>query len=293
MLNRLCRCCGLILALSLQIACGPSSTAHDPAAPRAVASTPTHLSETAHYSVTSTADQASTRDAGVTVEALYSAYIAFFDINLQSTELAPLRIRIYATRDEFQAHNRSRPWAERYYVEGVCHAYLDTGQPNPYHWLLHEAVHQLNRERTGFAKEKWINEGLASYFGSSRYVDGQLELGIPDYDSYPLWWLKRWQLSGDWSSDLQAQRVIALQSLITGQDGPPLDSTVNAHYLAYWSLTHFLLHYDNGTYAAGYRQLIEHGGSLQHFEQHIGPLHEVERAWYGYFLDQWRTARER
>lgn len=203
------------------------------------------------------------------------------------------RIRLYGDRAEFLANSRSRAWAEAYYADGVCHAYLDPTKPNPYHWLLHEAVHQLNREYAGIARERWINEGLATYFGSSRYADGRLSIGEPDLDAYPLWWLDRWELAGDWSTDVQGRRVIPLRTLITGQGEPSLDSAVNAYYLGWWSLTHFLLTHDDGRYAAGYRHLIEHGGSLEEFERLIGPVERVEAEWYAHFQRLVAGAKER
>lgn len=238
---------------------------------------------TPNYTILSTAEQAATHRAGMAAEGLFEAYSGFFD-DFSTPEAAPaLRIRLYASRSEFLAHSSSRPWAEAYYVDGVCHAYVDSSKPNPHHWLMHEAVHQLNRELTGYAKEQWINEGLATYFGSSRFVGGRLEPGVPDLDTYPLWWLKRWELAGDWASDVQSQRVIPLRTLITGQGGPGMDAAVNAYYLGWWSLTHFLLHYDEGRYAAGYHHLIRHGGTLAEFERLIGPVEQVEAEWYAHF----------
>ena len=244
---------------------------------------PAVRSETRHFAITADGGTVLVTEAGKASEALFRAYGDLFQVPVQSTgRLGRHQIRLYATRDEFKAHSRSRPWAEAYYVDGVSHAYLDPSKPNPYHWLLHEVVHQLNRELTGYAKEQWLNEGLATYLGSSRYADGRLEPGVPDLETYPLWWLKRWELSGDFAADVQAQRVIPLRALITGQGGPPLDATVNAHYLGWWSLTHFLLHHDGGRYAAGYHQLVLHCGSLADFERHIGPIKRIEPEWYAY-----------
>ena len=246
---------------------------------------------TANYTIASTAEAEATQRAGRAVEALYGSYVGFIGEPAPGSARSPLMVRLYRNRDEFLANSRSRPWAEAYYAEGVCHAYVDPDKANPYHWLLHEAVHQLNRELKGIARERWLNEGLASYFGSSRYADGRLELGVPDMDAYPLWWLERWELSGDWATDVRNQRVVPLRALITGQGGPPMDDSVNAHYLGWWSLTHFLLHYDEGRYAAGYRRLLEQDGSLAAFEQHIGPVERIEAEWYAYFQMAVRAAK--
>ena len=247
---------------------------------------------TAHYAIKSTAGEDVTRRAGHALEALHDSYAEFFADVGPSGASSPLRVRLYRDRNEFRANSRSRPWAEAYYADGVCHAYLDQEKSNPYHWLLHEAVHQLNRELRGIARERWINEGLATYFGSSRYADGRLEPGVPDMDAYPLWWLERWELSGDWATDVANQRVIPLRTLITGEGEPSLDAAVNAHYLGWWSLTHFLLHHEGGRYAAGFRSVIVQGGSLANFEHLVGPIEQIEAEWYRYFQQQVRSRRD-
>ena len=273
----------LALVLACLVGCGSADSVLETSSAGASEAPAARHVESAHYRITSTVDPASTQDAERALEALFAAYGEFFPRPATAEAPASLRVRLYRDRSELRANSRSRAWAEAYYVDGVCHAYLDSAKPNPYHWLLHEAVHQLNREFTGYAKDRWINEGLATYFGSSRYADGRLALGVPDPDTYPLWWLDRWELSGDWATDVQTHRVIPLRTLITGEGEPRLDAAVNAHYLGWWSLTHFLLHHEGGKHAAGYRQLIEHGGSLEAFEAAVGPLEEVEAAWYAYF----------
>lgn len=284
-----------ILIPGLLAIAGCGNEAPSPAAPAAgTATTPRVVqANTPHYSIASTADEAATQRAGLALDALFAAYSGFFQASIPSGAPQRMRVRLYGDRAEFVANNRSRPWAEAYYVDGVCHAYVDLTKANPYHWLLHEAVHQLNREKMGFAKEKWINEGLATYFGSSRYTDGRLSLGEPDLDAYPLWWLDRWELAGDWTTDVQRRRVIPLRTLITGRGEPSLDAAVNAYYLGWWSLTHFLLTHDDGRYTAGYRHLIEHGGSLEAFERLIGPVERVEAEWYAHFQGLVAGAKQR
>lgn len=276
------------LALVLLAGCGSAEAPAPPVAPPVsvpVAAT----TQSRHFEILSSADPAMTARAAAAAEALVDGYARSFPDMPEWPAAKKLQVRIYASREEFQVNNRSRPWAEAYYHRGVSHAYLDPGKPNPFHWLLHEVVHQLNREVTGYAKEKWINEGMATYFGSSLVADGRLQPGVMDLHAYPLGWLKRWPLSGDWDTDVQAGKVIPLRALITGQGGPPLDATVNAHYMAYWSLSHFLLHHDGGRHAAGYRELVRHGGSLPDFERHIGPVADIERDWYAYLLEKTGT----
>lgn len=275
----------LATAVVLLAGCGAAETPPPQVlpAPPAVA-TPT-ASQTPHFAIESTADPALTARAAIASEALYDAYDEFFG-GVPAPGAAKFKLRLYATRAEFQANNRSRPWAEAFYHRGLSHAYLDETGPNPFHWLLHETVHQLNRELTGYAKNKWINEGVATYFSSSQFSEGRLHPGVMDLDTYPLFWLDRWPLSGDWASDVQANRVIPLRALITGQGGPPIDATVNAHYLGYWSLSHFLMHHDGGRHADAYREMLRSGASLADFERLVGRIDAIEPQWYAYFVEK-------
>lgn len=238
--------------------------------------------DTAHYRIASTATAEQTARIGAASEQLYAAYRAFF---AETAPAAPtihrLSLVLYRNQQEFKAHNRSQPWAEAYYLAPSCHAYYAEGQRNPYHWMLHEATHQLSREVARFPKVRWVDEGLATYFGSSRVAQGRLQPGQIDRDTYPLWWLPHLALSGDLQADLRARRLIPLRDVIAGT-GPDISGYVNIYYLQFWSLTHFLFHYDGGRYAAGYHALIRRGGSLQDFETLIGPIEQVQEEWYGY-----------
>ena len=119
---------------------------------------------------------------GTAVEQLHVAWSQVF-ADMPRTH-APLRLVLYRTRAEFKANNRGVPWAEAIYRTPECHAYVADG-PNRVHWMVHEAAHQLSREVMGFKRERWIDEGLAGYFGASR-IDAQgLHPGTLDPNTYP------------------------------------------------------------------------------------------------------------
>lgn len=241
-----------------------------------------HTLNTAHYRIASTATTEQTARVGDASERLYAAYNTFFADALSGAAPAQrLSLVLYRNQQEFKAHNRSHPWAEAYYLAPSCHAYYAEGQRNPYHWMLHEATHQLSRELARFPKVRWVDEGLATYFGSSRLTQGRLQPGEIDHDTYPLWWLPHLALSGDLQADLRTRRLIPLRDVIAGT-GPDIGGHVNVYYLQFWSLTHFLFHYDGGRYASGYRALIRRGGTLEDFEALIGPVERVQAEWYTY-----------
>lgn len=244
------------------------------------------LIETAHYAITSTADAAQTQQVADAAEALYSAYAAFFPGKALSAPRNRLKLTLYAHQAQFKANNRSLPWAEAYYLRPICYAYYAKDESNPYHWMVHEATHQLNAEVSGFPKTRWVDEGLATYFGTSRIERGKLVPGKIDPGAYPIWWLTNSGLTGSLDKDIDEGNWVPIRALITGIDAPSIASNVNGYYIQYWGLSHFLFHGGNGRYAAGYKRLIAEGGSLANFERLIGPAERIEYEWYRYLQDR-------
>lgn len=241
---------------------------------------------TAHYAIAANTTEAQAQQAGAALEGLHAAWRAF--VPAGTPALAPgqrLQVALYRDRADFRAHNASRAWAQGYYRRPVCHAYFDVGASNPTHWLLHEATHQLDTEVAHFARTPWVEEGLASYFGMSRVVDGRVLPGVVDPGAYPVRWLDRVRLSGDLDRDLARRRLVPLRELIDS-DGPQAPYDVNPYYIGYWSLAHYLLHGEEGRHADAFRAMVAEGGSFEQFERRIGPVETVQKAWYAHLLEQ-------
>src|SRR5688572_4558154 len=242
--------------------------------------------DTAHYAIASNATPVQTQEVGQSLEALHAAYADFFAGQLPARAPgARLQVALYRDRDDFQRINNTRAWAHGYYRTPVCHAYYDARAGSPAQWILHEATHQLDTEWAGFARTPWIEEALASYFGTSRIEAGVMRPGELDTRSYPLRWLAGLNLSGDRERDLAAHRIVSLRELIQG-DGPQMRYDVNRYYLGYWSLAHYLLHGEEGRHAAAFRTMVAEGATLEAFEKHVGPVERVEAGWYAYLLEQ-------
>jgi hypothetical protein len=247
------------------------------------------IHDTPHYRIHTAASDAQTRDVATAVEALHRAYAEVF--GPLPAPNGRLQVVLYRDRNQFQAYNRSRPWAEAFYLAPYSHAYAATGRDNPHHWMVHEATHQLMREVSGFPRARWRDEGIATYFGASRLDADGLHPGTVDPHAYPIWWLARQTLSGEAARDIAEGGFLPLRVLVSGTGGPPLDRNVNLYYVHEWSLSHFLLHGDDGRHAAGYRRLLREGGGVDAFERHIGPLPRIEAAWYAYHLAWVRRAQ--
>jgi hypothetical protein len=246
------------------------------------------LHRTAHYTISSTATPAQTQQVGAAVEALHAAWLRHFGVAGAGSRL---HLVLYRDRAQFKAHNRSSPWAEAFYRNPACHAYVADGA-NPYHWMLHEATHQLGTQVAGLPRRRWIDEGVASYFGASRISEGVLVPGTFGADAYPIWWLSSVELDADVDKDIAAGRFIPLRALIT-DTGPDISRHVNQYYVQYWSLTHFLFHYQEGRHAQAYRELIASGGGLEEFQRRIGPVDAVQREWHAYLRALAQAQRER
>jgi hypothetical protein len=272
----------LLLAGVLATAATGWSRFHDSRPAEAVVR-PRHI-ETAHYTVYSYATPEQTRRITQAAEALHAAYGRVFADSLDAKAEAPrLQLVLYATRAQFKAHNRSSPWAEAFYQFPRCHAYYDDHAANPYHWMVHEATHQLNAEWAHMRLPKWIDEGVAAYFATSRIDHGVLHPGDIDPETYPTWWLPQLPLSGDLDRDLADGRLIPLYALITGT-GPDINHNVNLYYIEYWSLVHFLFEDEHGRHAAGFKALMKTKGSIDEFERLVGPVETMQRAWYAHLL---------
>ncbi len=246
--------------------------------------------ETDHYRISSTAARCQTVLIAERMEILYAAYSTFFSLDGKE---AKLKVKLYKDRGEFRRINKNISWEEAFYREPYCHAYYPAGKPNPYHWMVHEGTHQLNNEVARFKIAMWIDEGLAAYFGTSTIKDGKMMLGQSDADTYPIWWLPAMPLTGNIEHDLNKGQIIPLQSVITGKGGPNINKEFNLYYIHYWSLTHFLCHYKNGVYSAGFRHVIDEGGLLESFEKRIGPLDRIQVEWYEHLRRQVSEVKKR
>jgi len=225
------------------------------------------------FVVYSTATAEQTDEICTVSAAVYDAYLGFFgaDHDLPADHDA-LYVRLFGTRDEFRhVVLDDEGWAEGLYDGLYCNMYYDPEVPSPYHWFIHEATHQLNWEVARMNNVQWLEEGIASYFGTSRYEDGVLRLGEADADTYPVWWMPEWDLGS---------QVIPLETIVAGEGGPSMDEYFNYYYLEWWTLTHFLVHGGDGAYLPALHQMFDDPGlDVAAFEALVGPMDDVQADW--------------
>jgi hypothetical protein len=242
---------------------------------------PTLVLETAHYRIYSTAAPLQATNTARALEFLYHAYsnrLGFVKGFLP--EHSRLQVRLYKDRAEMRRVNPGLGWAEAYYQWPYCRAYFSDGEVNPYHWMLHESTHQLNREVAHLNLGQWLEEGVAEYFSTSQIHSNELAAGQIDLNTYPVWWLDDLATSSNLTANIANGSVIPLRSVITGRGGPSMNSKFNLYYLHWWTLTYFI--FETPKYRNQALPLIQRGGDLQSFEELIGPVDQVQAEWHDY-----------
>lgn len=191
-----------------------------------------------------------------------------------------LQLILYKDRDEMRGKNPGLGWAEAFYRKPYCRAYYSASETNPYHWMLHEAVHQLNEEVAHLDLAKWLEEGLAEYFSTSRIETNQLRLGRIDPNTYPIWWLDELATAPTLEENLKNGSVIPLREIVSGHGGPMMRTHFNLYYLHWWSLTYFV--FESSAHKDIAQQLLEQGGGLETFEKLVGPVEKVQGEWHAF-----------
>lgn len=242
---------------------------------------PTLVITTERYHISSTATPEQTEALGRAAEMQYRAYERMFSgLKTFRPPSEKLKMLLYRDRDEMRRINPGLGWAEAFYQKPYCRAYYSEGESNPFQWMLHEAVHQLNEEVAGLNLEHWLEEGVAEYFSVSRTRDGELRPGTIDPYTYPVWWKSTIATEGDLTKDLANGSIILLRVIITNDGGPSMSEKVNLYYLHWWTLAHYVFE----RHPAVARELVARGGSLESFEALIGPVETIQVAWYAHVL---------
>jgi hypothetical protein len=212
---------------------------------------------------------------------LYAAYSnRFATLSLFQTDHPKMQVRLYKDRAELRKINPGLGWAEAFYSPPYCRAYYSAEENNPFHWMLHESVHQMNHEVAHLRLEKWLEEGLAEYFSTSQLRSTGLALGMIDLSTYPVWWIDELATSARLEENLANGSVIPLRAIITNRGGPRMKSHFNLYYLHWWTLTHFI--FESETHRANAIELLRRGGDLAAFEELVGPVGQVQSEWHDY-----------
>lgn len=243
--------------------------------------------ETEHYLICSSATSEQTRTAACVAEGLCKSYTEFMrEAGIKTISSDKHGLRIYRDRSEFKSKIPGITWEEAIYIKQnrCCHLYLDAGTPNPYHWMTHECTHQMSNEFSKFKLNTWLDEGLSTYFASSMIINGQPKIGTIDTNTYPAFHWRKIATSGNLEIDRKNGSIIPLATILTDNYSDSFKSNYNLYYLHWWTLTHFLLHAEDGKYRDRFFKLLVNGNDLNDFEKTIGSIKVIEPEWYSYIM---------
>lgn len=233
------------------------------------------LYDSPHYTAASTASPRLTREILSRLEIQRRAYLR--ELSLRHPDTASrLHLRLHRSRREMREMENLPSWAEGMYDDSVCIEYVDPTQNNPWHWSLHEAVHQLNHEVAHLTLPGWANEGVACLFSTSRSHGDSLSLGELDPQTYPIWHYASLHLSGDPEADARAGEIVLAADAIAGRDTSDLSHTVNAHYITWTSLVHYLW----ATNREAWWDWVRHDPTVPGLERRYGSLDTIQARWY-------------
>lgn len=242
---------------------------------------PTLTTVTQRHTIFSTASREQTDAVAHALNLLYAAYSnRFATLDGFQTNHPRMQVKLYKDRAELRKVNPGLGWAEAFYTKPYCRAYYSAEEINPFHWMLHESVHQLNTEVAQLHLEKWLEEGLAGYFSASQLRPTELAVGRIDLNTYPVWWIDELATSTNLTENLANGSMIPLRAIITHRGGPSMNARFNLYYLHWWSLTHFI--FESETHRTNATQLLQRGGDLAAFEELIGPVEQVQTEWHTY-----------
>ncbi len=158
-----------------------------------------------------------------------------------------------------------------------------------FHVLQHEGFHQFAHLRLGEGLPQWLNEGLAEYFGQSVLVKGKLRMGVaPEARIQGL------------NLAIRSRAVWPFESLLTisnrewNEKVREGGARAGLLYDQSWAMTHFLIHGENGKYAAAFARFIKmtsqgkasEAAFVEAFGASATPG-EFQRAWERFVQNDW------
>jgi hypothetical protein len=237
--------------------------------------------ETEHYSIKTNLTQEALNDICYVMECYYCEAKKIFKLSREPSK--KLNICVFKEAKEYV--DRGGPGSGAYFHgEGIMTFYQPNGENsmmmNTTSVLLHEGTHQFvdlvcDAEKIPI----WINEGLATYYESSKFEGTSLKTNL-----------------------INQGRLQLIRNMIIKKDVPRLEDIINirqANFALYeyaqtWSLVYFFINYNNGQYAdqlENYFAAIKKRGfenrpqHKQMFEDAFKVKFEVlEKQWENYIL---------
>ncbi len=239
------------------------------------------VKEIEHYVIKANLSQEALNDLCYLMECLYFEMSKIFKLAAQ-TSGKKLTVYVFKEASEYYANGGPRGSHGIYMSDGVNKQIMTFYQPPGTTFvLLHEGTHQFVDLVCKTKVPIWINEGLATYYESSKFEGASLKTNI-----------------------VNQNRLQLIRKMIIKKDVMRLEDLINIRQINFsiyeyahsWSVVYFFMNYQNGTYAdeleAYFEQIKKKGFEnrplhKQLFEDAFKVRFEVlEKQWEEYILKQ-------
>ncbi|MFH1231730.1 MAG: FHA domain-containing protein [Planctomycetota bacterium] len=236
------------------------------------------ITETAHYIVQANLSQEALNDICYVMECFYIEAKSIFKLSQESQN----KLKVYMFKEGKEYYDRGGYRNGMYFGDRLMTFYHPSTNPksqNTTTILLHEGIHQFIALVCNAQVPAWINEGLATYYESSKFEGTFLKTNIVNYS-----------------------RLSLIRDLIKKKDVPRLGDFINIRQINFsmydyahsWSLVYFFMNYNKGQYAdelENYFEAIKQTGfenrpqHKQLFEDAFKVKFEVlEKEWEDYIM---------
>jgi hypothetical protein len=247
-----------------------------------------------HYEIVTDLSRSEVREIGRHMDAVYDAYARMLSsFRVRGPELS----RLYLFREKadyhafmdtqgFNARNTGGVFFANIHGGGLATWYAGRPRTHMWHVLQHEGFHQFAHARIGGSFPIWANEGVAEYFGQSLLIGDRLKTGI-----VPGHRLEALRRAMDRDLLFPFETIIHMSDRDWSHRLQVGDPRAGLMYDQAWSIVHFLVHADDGRYAAAFESFIRATGEghqpTRALEMAFGSadLEPFEEAWRAYLLE--------
>lgn len=240
------------------------------------------VKETPHYRIKTNLSEDALNDVGFVMECLYFEFKKVFKLSADMP--LKLDVWVFRTQQEYLA-NGGRPGTGGIFTgakvsndsSGTIMSFYQTRQLfNTTMVLLHEGTHQFIMLGTGTIPPIWVNEGLATYYESSKFEGTTLKTNL--INKGRLWEIQKAIKDGNYPK---------MRDFIN----TPQASYKSLQYAQGWSLIYFFFNWRDGYYAdelEKYFNYCKKAGSNLSAQQNIDAFERTFNVKIDVLEEQWK-----
>ncbi|MDD4891747.1 MAG: DUF1570 domain-containing protein [Phycisphaerae bacterium] len=250
------------------------------ATPRDPDARPVKQYQTRHYVIYSDLDKDAIREADARLTALYDEYSQRTAGFASANPNERLPFYLYRRAEDYYA-NGGPAGSGGVFTNNKLMAFANPFDLNAtWETVQHEAFHQFAVRALGVNLPIWVHEGMADYFGSSRFTGDGFVCGL-------IWPRQLAEIQ----ALIQARKYMPFEKMMELKPDQWNNKIEHANYVQAWSMVHFLVHADDGKYVKpfeGFLQAVSKGAYWSRaWKPRFGnDVEAFEKRWADWWLAQ-------